>query len=196
MPEGRADNRIRTKNWPIRSSLVFTWASVSRIVFAMGEINRIEGRRAFGLDPIGYDRSRPEIYQLLEGRCGLRRGARVLEIGSGTGLATKRLLELGADPLLVVEPDERLVNYLKIALGEASKRVEVKVASFEDVILPHRAFDLGVAATAFHWLDQKPSRLPSNGLNRRYIKWELVCGYTVRASVCPDRQQVVEVRVD
>jgi hypothetical protein len=78
----------------------------------MGEINRIEGRRAFGLDPLGYDRSRPVyppgIYQLLEGRCGLRQGARVFEIGPGTGLATKRLLELGADPLLVVEPDERL----------------------------------------------------------------------------------------
>jgi SAM-dependent methyltransferase len=127
----------------------------------MGEINRIEGRRAFGLDPIGYDRSRPEyppeIYQLLEGCCGLRVGARVFEIGPGTGLATKRLLELGADPLLVVEPDERLANYLKIALGEASKRVEVKVASFEDVILPPGAFDLGVAATAFHWLDQRTS---------------------------------------
>jgi len=130
-------------------------------MFAMGEINRIEGRRAFGFDPVGYDRSRPEyppeIYQLLEGRCGLRLGVRVFEIGPGTGLATKRLLELGADPLLVVEPDERLANYLKIALGEASNRVEVKVASFEDVLLPNGAFDLGVAATAFHWLDQKTS---------------------------------------
>jgi hypothetical protein len=93
-----------------------------------GRINRIEGRRAFGLDPTGYDRSRPEyppeIYQLLEGRCGLRLGARVFEIGPGTGLATKRLLlDRGADPLLVVEPDERLANYLKVALGEVSKRL-------------------------------------------------------------------------
>jgi hypothetical protein len=32
----------------------------SRKYVAMGEISRIEGRRAFGLDPIGYDRSRPE----------------------------------------------------------------------------------------------------------------------------------------
>jgi SAM-dependent methyltransferase len=127
----------------------------------MDEINRIEGRRAFGLDPIGYDRSRPEyppeIYQLLEERCGLRLGARVLEIGPGTGLATKRLLDLGADPLVVVEPDERLANYLKIALGKISKRIEIRVASFEDVTLPNKAFDLGVAATAFHWLDQKAS---------------------------------------
>jgi len=98
----------------------------------MGEIDRIERRRAFGLDPIGYDRSRPEyppeIYQLLEEeRCGLRHGVRVFEIGPGTGLATKRLLDLGANPLLVVEPVERLANYLKIVLGEASKCVEVKV---------------------------------------------------------------------
>jgi hypothetical protein len=108
----------------------------------MGEINRIEGRRAFGLDPIGYDRSRPEyppeIYQLLEGRCGLRLAARVFEIGPGTGLATKRLLDLGADPLVVGEPDERLANYLKVALGKISKRIEIRVASFEDVLLPKR----------------------------------------------------------
>jgi SAM-dependent methyltransferase len=29
--------------------------------------------------------------------------------------------------------------------------------SFEDAILPHEAFDLGVAATAFNWLDQETS---------------------------------------
>ena len=77
----------------------------------MSQINRIEGRRAFGLDPAGYDQARPEypsgVYDLLRKRCGLRSGTRTFEIGPGTGLATKRLLRFGADPLLVVEPDDR-----------------------------------------------------------------------------------------
>jgi hypothetical protein len=68
----------------------------------------------------------------------LRLAARVFEIGPGTGLATKRLLDLGADPLVVGEPDERLANYLKVALGKISKRIEIRVASFEDVLLPKR----------------------------------------------------------
>jgi SAM-dependent methyltransferase len=44
---------------------------------------------------------------------------------------------------------------LRIALGENFSRVEIKVASFEEVILPSGSFDLGVAATACHWLDQE-----------------------------------------
>jgi SAM-dependent methyltransferase len=128
-------------------------------MLVMGEINRVEGRRAFGLNPAGYDRARPEypseLYELLRERCGLRPRTRTFEIGPGTGLATKRLLQLGADPLIVVEPDERLADYLRNALGEACSRVEIKVVSFEDVILPFESFDLGVAATVFHWLDRE-----------------------------------------
>jgi len=95
----------------------------------MSQINRIEGRRAFGLDPAGYDQARPEypseVYHLLKERCGLRSGTRTFEIGPGTGLATKRLLRFGADPLLVVEPDERLADYLRTALGKDVSRVQI-----------------------------------------------------------------------
>ena len=52
------------------------------------------------------------MFEILASRCGLRPGAAVFEIGPGTGIATRELLRLGADPLTVVEPDRRLVGFL------------------------------------------------------------------------------------
>jgi SAM-dependent methyltransferase len=124
----------------------------------MAEIDRAEGRRAFGTDPAGYDRARPGypsgVYGLLRDRCGLRPGTRTFEIGPGTGQATRHLLRLGAAPLVAVEPDERLAAFVASACGAAAGRIEVQVATFEDARLPCGWFDLGAAATALHWLDQ------------------------------------------
>lgn len=68
------------------------------------------GRQAFRKNPAGYHRSRPEypegVYATLASRCGLRRNAAVFEIGAGTGTATRRLLELGSDPLTAIELDQ------------------------------------------------------------------------------------------
>ena len=74
----------------------------------MAAIDRSFGRQAFGLNPAAYHAARPEypdwVYDRLV-RCGLRPGVRVFEIGAGTGKATRRLIERGADPLVAVEPD-------------------------------------------------------------------------------------------
>jgi SAM-dependent methyltransferase len=124
----------------------------------MGIIDRSEGQRAFGCDPAGYHQARPgypsEVFELLQERCGLRPACRTLEIGPGTGLCTRRLIELGASPMVLVEPDERLADYLNKTLGR-DKPVDVRLATFESVDLPVNWFDLGTCASAFHWLDEK-----------------------------------------
>jgi SAM-dependent methyltransferase len=134
------------------------------------------GRQAFGENPAGYHRSRPEypkwVYETLASRCGLRPGAAVFEIGAGTGTATHRLLELGADPLTAIEPDQRLAEFLR--RNNPDGRLKVVVAPFEDAVLERETFDLGVSATAFHWLDEDPALVKIASLLRPGGWWAAV----------------------
>lgn len=122
----------------------------------MPRIARTEGRRLFGADPAAYDAARPghaeRVYEVLVDRCGLRHGSAVLEIGPGTGQATRRLLEVGADPLVAIEPDAALAEYLGAAIDQ---RVEVQVVALEDAELAPEAFDLAAAASSFHWVEEE-----------------------------------------
>lgn len=122
-------------------------------------LDRIEGRRAFGADPENYDSARPgypaRVFEVLRERCGLGATSRVFEIGAGTGLATRPMLEVGLRSLLAVEPDERLANLLQKRTTDP--RLTVVIKPFEDAELPMDAFDLGASATAFHWLEQRPT---------------------------------------
>jgi SAM-dependent methyltransferase len=122
----------------------------------MTRLDRHFGRTAFGGDAAGYDAVRPEypdwVYRVLRDRCGLGSGTATFEIGAGTGTATRRLLELGADPLTAIEPDARLAAYLGERCPIPSLRIVVQ--PFETAPLDDATFDLGVSATSFHWLDE------------------------------------------
>jgi len=115
-----------------------------------------EGRNAFGDDAANYDAARPPypewVFERLAG-CGLDRTAHVFEVGPGTGQATARLLARGADPLIAIEPDARLASYLIEKLKTPA--LTVLRATFEDAALEDGAYDLGAAATSFHWLHQR-----------------------------------------
>ena len=115
-------------------------------------MRREEGRRLFGADVAAYERGRPghppRVYELLVERCGLAPGAHVLEVGPGTGQATRRLLDLGAD-VVAVEPDDRLAEHIR------SVGVTVLNEPLEDAELPAESFDLAVAASSFHWIDEE-----------------------------------------
>jgi SAM-dependent methyltransferase len=119
-------------------------------------LQRSEGRQLFGLDPGGYEAGRPDypsfVYDSLRKRCGLAPGTRVLEVGPGTGIVTRRLLTAGAR-VVAVEPDPSLASYLKEAMS--SEDLQIIGASFEEAEIDAGAFDLAVAATSFHWVDQE-----------------------------------------
>ncbi|EQD27852.1 Methyltransferase type 11, partial [mine drainage metagenome] len=113
----------------------------------------------FGRDPEAYHRARlpyPErVYQVLIRRCGLRPGTATFEIGPGTGIATRELLQRGASPLTLIEPDRRLVRFLRANLRYRPGAVTFHPHRFEEVPLRPGSFDLGVAATSFHWLPER-----------------------------------------
>ena len=119
-----------------------------------GLLQRDEGRVLFGRDPQGYETGRPDyperVYQILLARCGLRPGSRILEIGPGTGLVTKHLLEAGGS-VTAVEPDPGLADYL----AGRYPAVEVVPATIEEAALDEEGYDLAVAATSFHWVEQR-----------------------------------------
>jgi len=143
---------------------------------ATNQLPREFGRRVFGGDPAGYHAARPAypewVYDTLASRCGLRRGSAVFEIGAGTGTATRRLLERGANPLVAIEPDPRLAEFLRANNPDAA--LAVVVSPFEDAPLEKAAFDLGVSATAFHWLDEPSALLKIAGLLREGGWWAAV----------------------
>jgi SAM-dependent methyltransferase len=124
-----------------------------------GVVPRGVRKRAFGRDPEAYDRARlrypQRVYEILTRRCGLQPGAVAFEIGPGTGIASRELLRLGASPLTLIEPDRRLARFLARSLGARASNVRILVEPFERAALPPASFDLGVAATSFHWLPER-----------------------------------------
>jgi SAM-dependent methyltransferase len=125
--------------------------------------DREQRRASFGTVAERYDRARPEyaaaafddIAELAE----LERGARVLEIGPGTGKATAELLRRGYD----VTGVELSADLATLARRNAPG-AEIVVANFETWEPEGAGFDAVVAFTAIHWIAPelrcaKPARL-------------------------------------
>ena len=102
-----------------------------------------------------YDRARPsypgEVFDDLVDVTGLGAGARILEIGCGTGQATRALAERGFE-VVAVELGAQLAALARTNLA-AFDRVEVVNGVFETWEPERAGFDAAVSFTAFHWID-------------------------------------------
>ena len=147
-------------------------------------MQRDEGSVLFGRDPQGYEAGRPDyperVYRILAERCGLGPGDRILEIGPGTGLVTRHLLEAGGS-VTAVEPDPGLAAYL----SGRYPSVEVVAAPLEEAPLDQEEFDLAVAATSLHWVDQQTG-LAKVGRCVRRDGWVAIWWTLFRDPGCPD----------
>ena len=105
-----------------------------------------------------YDDARPRypaaLWAVLEDAGVLFPGVRVLELGAGSGQATRELVARGA-VVDAVEPGPALAA----ALGATVPSVTVHHARAEDLDLAPAGYDSVVAATAWHWIDA-PATLP------------------------------------
>ena len=149
-------------------------AAGARLGQARGSVVALSGDPGLVFDAVAesYDQVRPGYpAALIDAACSIPRlgpGARILEVGSGTGKLTRDLVarDLSVD---AVEPGAALVSIAQRHL--AGSPVRFHIGRFEDVELPEKSFDAVFSATAFHWIDPavgwtKVARLlrPAGGL--------------------------------
>jgi len=126
-------------------------------------VSREQLRQTFTEDAELYDRVRPDypeqLYDDLADLLGVGEGSgpaagatgrpiRVLEIGPGTGQATRPMVERGWSVSAV-----ELGSELAAVARRNLPTVDVTVADFDTWELPPPTYDLVLSATAFHWLD-------------------------------------------
>lgn len=102
-----------------------------------------------------YDRVRPgypeELFTDLVTLTGMERSSSVLEVGCGTGQATRSLAALGCS-VTAIEPGVGMAALARQRLA-AFANVNVETSTFEEWDNRGRRFDVLVAAAAWHWVD-------------------------------------------
>jgi SAM-dependent methyltransferase len=108
--------------------------------------------RSFESVAADYERYRPEYpeeaLRWAAGLLGLESGARVLDIGAGTGKLTRGLVALGLD-LVAVEPGAPMLDQLRAAVPAAA----ALEGGAESIPLPDETVDAAFAGQAYHWFD-------------------------------------------
>lgn len=165
---------------------------------------KVEGRRLEGPAPEHFNRMAPsyhiarppypdQLYQALSDHEVIGHGARVLEIGPGTGQATRHLLRAGCH-LVAVEPGARLADLLR----QDHPTLDVREGPIETVPLEPDTYDSVVAATSMHWVDLDvalPRLHSALGQDGKLAVWRHVFGDHTKTSPFRDRvQQIVDAR--
>jgi SAM-dependent methyltransferase len=136
--------------------------------------------RVFNEDPVLYDRVRPaysdELIADLVAITGIHDRSSILEVGCGTGQATRSLAPLGC-PIVAIEPGDGMAALARRRLA-GFPNVTVEISTFEEWDPRGRRFDALVAASSWHWID------PSIGWRRAHEvlrpgAWMAVLGHVV-----------------
>jgi SAM-dependent methyltransferase len=122
---------------------------------AVPDPDRRDLGRLFNEVPALYDRVRPtypdELFADLVTISGMDERSAVLEVGCGTGQATRSLAALGCS-VIAIEPGAGMAALARQRLARLAN-VDVETSTFEDWDDRGRRFDLLVAASAWHWVD-------------------------------------------
>lgn len=141
-----------------------------------------------------YEEARPPYPEALWDRIAelgvLQAGRRAVDLGAGTGQASRGLLAAGLE-VVAVEPGHRLATQLR----QRYPSLRVQECTAEAADLPDASLDLVVAATSIHWMDLD-LLLPK--LHRAlvpggwFLVWRNVYGDDA-AEVTPFRRRVAEI---
>lgn len=123
-----------------------------------------ERGKLFNEVPALYEQVRPsypdELFADLVAVTGVDARSSVLEIGCGTGQATRPLAQLGC-AVTAIEPGAEMADLARQRLAHFTN-VAIETSTFETWDSHDRRFDLIVAASSWHWID------PSVGWTRAH----------------------------
>ncbi len=104
---------------------------------------------SFGAVAAQYDRLRPPYPRpALEWAVGRPAPCRVVDLGAGTGILTRGLIDAGYE-VTPVEPDPEM----RAQLAAATHGRTALVGSAEDIPLPDGSVDAVIAGQAYHWFE-------------------------------------------
>jgi SAM-dependent methyltransferase len=112
-------------------------------------------RDTFNEIPLLYNEVRPcypdKLFSKLIDVTALQKDSTLLEIGPGTGQATKPLAQKGFN-ITAIELGNSLAELARQQL-HAYRNIQIVTGTFEETTLPPASFDLVFAATSFHWIE-------------------------------------------
>jgi SAM-dependent methyltransferase len=116
----------------------------------------VERRLVFGSVAEQYDRYRPSyppgLVDCVLRYAGATRGDRALEVGAGTGIATRQFAARGL-LITAVEPDAVMASVARDRAGADGTSVDLRITDFEHVEFEPHSFRLVYSGTAWHWVD-------------------------------------------
>lgn len=97
-------------------------------------------------------RLRRRVFPVFEhvARPGLFRDARVLEVGCGPGRGAEHALRLGAEGVLAIDADPRMVKLAARRLKSWERRARVRVGDVGDTGLPDGSVDVAIELQVLH----------------------------------------------
>ncbi len=117
----------------------------------------MDKRLTFNEDIENYEKWRPtycdELFKDIIAYSQIEQGKKAIEIGIGTGQATRHLLETGCE-LTAIELGKDLAEYSKLKFQEY-KNFTVCNTAFEEYEYSEGSIDLIYSATAFHWIPEE-----------------------------------------
>lgn len=112
-------------------------------------------RLAFGAVAELYEQVRPSypqsLVEVVLAHAQLEPGDRILDVGAGTGKATRLFAGRGHE-IVALEPSPQMAGVARATLAEDA-RVTVVEGDFEGWELPPEPFKLLISAQAWHWID-------------------------------------------